>query len=135
MAQNSLTHRGTTTGYVSNGPEITADAGQPKAGGTAGGAQLREPFRPPAGPAAKPPQARRSGKAQERPEMPDDESPADDDAWRWTATVVAPGPAYSGAAWNGGGGALANAISFGDAPKAIGSGAGKVIEGALEDLI
>ena len=49
--------------------------------------------------------------------------------WNYQATVVAPGPAYGGAAWTNGG-PLADAIS-GTTRPAIGAGP-KVIKGAIE---
>ena len=129
MAQQTITHTGTMTGYVSHGPDVRADAGQPHAAGSDSGPMTRVPFAAPAGPIGKPPSAP-GEKRPELPELPDEES-APCDSWRYTATVEAPGPAYGGAAWNGGGGELANAIS-GTVPRAIESGAGKVIAGIAE---
>lgn len=49
--------------------------------------------------------------------------------------VRAEEPALGDAAYNNGGGQLANAISAPAAPKAIESGAGKVIAGMAEDML
>lgn len=133
MAQHSIgPYAGRVSGYVSNGPEFRADASQPRAASIGGTPQVRTPFAADAEPLSQPPRARE--RQREQPELPEDESPAEGDSWHWTATVQAPGPAYGGAAWNGGGGELANMIS-GTAPRAIESSAGKVIAGAIEDAL
>lgn len=54
--------------------------------------------------------------------------------WKWTAKVVrgvGPSPSYGGAAYNGGGGPLANGMSNPGAPRA-GIGGPKVIQGQAE---
>jgi hypothetical protein len=132
VVQHSIgAYAGNVTGYVSNGPEFRADAGQPRPASAGGTPQVRDPFQPPQPLSSPAPQAKRPERDQEHGETPSAESPAVGDSWRWTATVEAPGPAYGGAAWNGGGGELANTIS-GTTPKAI--GAGKVIAGIAEDV-
>lgn len=142
MAQNTLTHRGTTTGYQPVGDEVRADARQPRAFSPSVGTQLRQPFTSPEplGGAAPSSQAER----QERQEQPEEGDGQEPDSWHWTARAEPAGPAYGGAAWNGGGGPLADAITNGDrgpaveaapARTAIGSGAGKVIAGLAEDVV
>ncbi len=99
--QNSLTRRGTTTGFQSAGDEVRADAGSPKAPSAMGGAQFRPPFTPPEplGGAAQ-----NDDRQQDRPELPEEPPTAEGGGWQYKATVEAPGPAYGGAAYNGGGG-------------------------------
>lgn len=130
MAPQTLTHRGSMMGYQAAGDEVRADAGSPRTSGALSRGQFRQPFSPPESPLGKQSPAT-SQKQQELPELLEDEPSADDNGWRYTATVIAPAPAYGGASWNGGGGELANAIS-GTAPKAIEPA--KVIPGAVEDI-
>jgi hypothetical protein len=131
MAQQTLTHTGSITGYQAVGDEVRADAGQPKAVSAMDGPQFRQPFSSPQ-PLGSPPD-------QDRPEPPEpdddhgqaDHGQADDDgSWSWTASAGTPGPAYGGALYNGGG-ELANVIS-GTKPLAIESAAPKVIAGTIE---
>ena len=73
MAQNTLTHRGTTTGYQPVGDEVRADARQPRVFSPSVGTQLRQPFTSPEplGGAAPSSQAerqeRRSSRGRRRP--------------------------------------------------------------------
>jgi hypothetical protein len=124
---------GSVTGYQSNGPEVRADAGKPNPAQPGGAAGIRAPFTADMQPLAKPPAAPRS-RGQERPEQPEDESPAGPGRDPWSYSVRVEGPAYGGAVWNGGGGSLANTIS-GTAPRAIESGAAKTILDVAEDVL
>jgi hypothetical protein len=118
------------TGYQAAGDEVRADSGQPKAGSAMDGAQFRQPFTPPE-PLGNP--APDGQHQQERPELPEKESPGKPSRDPWTVHVRVEGPAYGGAAWNGGGGPLAGAIGGGR--KAIESGARKVIRGIAEHVL
>jgi hypothetical protein len=126
------------TGYQPAGREVRADTTRPRAASFGGTPQSRAPFRPPQ---PRPATGRPALTDQDQDKLRQmgramlDARSAGPERDPWTATVVAPGPAYGGAAYNGGGGRLANAISFGDAPKAIGSGAVGAIAGAIEDIL
>ena len=132
MPQQTLTHTGTMTGYQPVGDEVRGDAHQPHAASGVSGPQWRVPFSGDQEPLGQPGQdAEQPGK----PDLaPDGQSPAGDTGWLYSAHVEAPGPAYGGAAWNNGGGTLANTIS-GTGTRAIESGAEKVIAGIAEDVL
>jgi hypothetical protein len=68
VAQDTLTHRGTMTGYVGHGPEVRADAGSPKPASATSGPQFRQPFTDPGGPLGEPAQ-HGPEKRLERPEQ------------------------------------------------------------------
>jgi hypothetical protein len=134
---------GTTTGYQPAGREVRPDARSPRAGYPGRAPQARAPFAPP----GQLPETGRPvfGKA-ERGQLREATQEIADrfqglglprDPWSYSATVLAPGPAYGGAAYNGGGGQLANALS-GPGRKPIepkARGLAKAITGAAEDLI
>lgn len=139
MAQNTLTHIGSMTGYIGHGPEVRPDAGQPHANLAMTGPQMRDPFQP-VEPLGQPPRAPRE-EQQERPELPEDESPEEPGRDPWTATVIHPNtPSYGGAAYNGGGGQLARDMSGPGRPAIPGTAAkaiepGKIIPGEIEDVL
>jgi hypothetical protein len=120
MASNSL-GRGSMTGYVPAGREVRADAPPPRPPGPVTGApEVKGGFIGGLDSAVPAP----SG----RPVF----SEGDKEAIRGVAgdylDSLGEGPAYGGAAWNGGGGPLANAISGT-------TGAPKAILGAVEDVL
>lgn len=129
MAQHTIgAYAGNVTGYVSHGPDVRADAGQPGSGGGAGGPQFRAPFTPPDA-IATPAQ----GSQHERPELPEDESPQESSRDPWTYRLRVDEPSFAGAI-QGRGGPLADQIS-GPGRAAIESGAGQVIAGIAEDVL
>ena len=125
---------GTVSGYRSHGPERRADAGRPHAGGTSGSPHVRVPFRgaellgSPSSPviqAAGLASAIGRGMRVSRSVQQAQQRHDRDNRTAWTATAETPAgerttwtataePAYGGAAYNGGGGALANALSSSD---------------------
>lgn len=132
MAENMITHRGTTTGYQAVGDEVRSDAGSPRPASFSLGSQFRQSFTPPE-PLGQPPRAPAGPqeKCQERPEPPeDDDGQGGADSREYSARLEMPGAAYGGAAWTRGG-PLADAITNGDRPAIEGP---KVIGGATEAL-
>ena len=119
MASSSSLGRGSVTGYVPAGREVRADAPAPRPPAPVGPPEVKGGFIGGLDSAVPAP----SG----HPMF----SEGDKEALRSVAgdylDSLGEGPAYGGAAWNGGGGPLANAISGTSAPKAI--------LGAVEDVL
>jgi len=90
VAQQTLTHTGSMTGYVGHGPEVRPDAGQPHAAGASVGGQFRGPFMPPdpVDDSGTESLARRTGNQK------DEHSETGGEPWRYTADVAADEPSF-----------------------------------------